>query len=64
MEPEFKTKIGDCDITFWYNSKTHKYKVIVETAYLEPWINDMSKAKAETIIDFLKILNTQVELES
>ena len=61
IEPEYETTIGKTRVRFWYNSKTHKYHVVVETDFLEPWTPIYSKVKGETIINFLKVLDTAID---
>jgi len=42
------------DLTFWYNSKTHKYNIVDATTGNEMI---MTKAKAEAVIEFLRFLH-------
>ena len=42
-------------VTFWYNTKTHKYHIVFDTKAEELV---MSKAKAEAVIKFLRFIET------
>ena len=51
-DSEFDCKINGVPLSFYHNTKTHQYEVVVDYNVQEPYV--MTKAKGEALIQFLK----------
>lgn len=56
---EFDCEINGVSCSFYHNTKTHRYEIVIDYDHQNPYI--VTKAKGEALIDFFKnILNHAV----